>query len=362
MPPHFISGLASAPRALVARAVGLLPRAARLMYHSCRQAEATHRLWLGDGRTRQGISSFATLKRRLHRLFQGLFESLWARLFRARCLRSHRMPKIETPRASPDSARRVLVVAPHPDDESAGCAGTLLEHRRIGDRVVIACVTDGRRSGALGLAPEQMAAARFREMRIAAEFFDSQLEWWGLPEMEWEEHQLSDLLEPLIARMNPDLAYVPSCIDYHPEHLRIARVLAQSLFRLAPALQLRLYPVQVPLMPSPANVLVPIRDASSVEQAIRCHRTQIGSLVPTLRRRRYAAALAGLPGLAEAFWELDAREYARLHGRLSSIQPSTFRGLRYWAFSDPLSYLKGMGLRRRLAEAYARTAPLRGPR
>ncbi len=242
-------------------------------------------------------------------------------------------------------------MAPHPDDESAGCAGALLEHRRVGDQVVIACVTDGRRSGALGLRPERMAAARFEEMKTAAEFLDSRLEWWGLPEMEWEDHELSDRLEALVARTNPDLVYVPSGIDFHPEHQRVARVLAQSLLRLTPTLRLRIYPIQVPLMPFPANVLVPIRDASSVEQAIRCHRTQIGSLVPTLRRRRYAAALAGLPGLAEAYWELDAGEYARLHGtELSSIEPSTFRGLRYWAFSDPLAYLTGIKLRRRLSE------------
>src|SRR5688500_13357690 len=52
------------------------------------------------------------------------------------------------PCASPGGLR-VLVVAPHPDDEVAGCAGTILLHRGAGDAVTVLKATDGRRSRAL---------------------------------------------------------------------------------------------------------------------------------------------------------------------------------------------------------------------
>jgi LmbE family N-acetylglucosaminyl deacetylase len=38
---------------------------------------------------------------------------------------------------------RILVIAPHPDDETLGCGGTLLKHRASGDEVVWCIVTRG---------------------------------------------------------------------------------------------------------------------------------------------------------------------------------------------------------------------------
>ena len=40
-----------------------------------------------------------------------------------------------------NTSNSVLVVAPHPDDETLGCGGTLLRHTSNGDRVVWLIVT-----------------------------------------------------------------------------------------------------------------------------------------------------------------------------------------------------------------------------
>src|SRR5258705_520985 len=80
---------------------------------------------------------------------------------------------------------RVLVIAPHPDDE-LGCGGTLLLHARAGDEVHVAYVTDGRGSGVGGLTPDEMARRRKEEaaavtpvLRLAG------MRWLGLREYEW---------------------------------------------------------------------------------------------------------------------------------------------------------------------------------
>src|SRR5687767_6864064 len=46
---------------------------------------------------------------------------------------------------------RVMVVAPHPDDETLGCGGTIAKHAAAGDQVEVLIITDGGASRARGL-------------------------------------------------------------------------------------------------------------------------------------------------------------------------------------------------------------------
>jgi LmbE family N-acetylglucosaminyl deacetylase len=52
----------------------------------------------------------------------------------------HRFPPLEDPALLP---RRVLVVAPHPDDEVLGCGGMIAWHAARGDAVAVLELTDG---------------------------------------------------------------------------------------------------------------------------------------------------------------------------------------------------------------------------
>ena len=284
------------------------------------------------------------------RAVQGAFESLWAFGFRlaGRLLRPR--PRIVRPGAGSGEGRPVLVVAPHPDDEVAGCAGALLEHRRRGDRVIVACATDGRRSRAFGLGPDEMAARRRGEAEDAAGVLGVELEWLGIREGRWQLEELTGRLRELLRRHEPDLVYAPSRVDFHCEHERVARALAAALGDGPAPRRLRVYPVQVPLTATLANVVVPTRDLPRVRRALRCYVTQLGALSCCLRPRRYSAGLYRLPGPAEEFWQLDPGQYRRLHHQPPE-RPlvETFRGLRHYAWSDPLAYLRGLGERRRLA-------------
>jgi N-acetylglucosamine malate deacetylase 1 len=259
----------------------------------------------------------------------------------------------ETSRWFSPGNQQVLVIAPHPDDEAIGCAGTLLRHSLSGDCVCVAIATDGRRSRALK-DPNEMAAERKREASNAARLMGNErLEWIGLPEGDWQVPQLQELLRSLVGQIKPNIIYSPSRIDFHPEHFAVAHSLALALGELGAAhtddLRVRVYQVQVPLTPLLSNL---VADVSSVypqcEAVLRAYRSQAGSVECAYRLRRYCASWHRIAGQAEEFWELPADRFIALHSDSPANWSQVFRGLRNFPLTDPLAYLAGGNERRRL--------------
>jgi LmbE family N-acetylglucosaminyl deacetylase len=241
-----------------------------------------------------------------------------------------------------------LVLTPHPDDETLGCGGSLIHHHRAGDKVRVIQVTDGRASRAGGLGPDEMARRREAEAREAMATLEVDLVWLGFPEDGWREHELLGPLSEQMADAQPAVIYAPSPIDYHPEHLRVARVLADIV-----TTPVRVYELGVPLGADLTNL---VADTTSVEPlrraALAAYRTQTLGTSNLRRLRRYAGAYWQGGGVAEPFWEISAEAFRAVvaSARTRSVQ---FRGLRGRAFGDPLSYLVGRTERRRLARLAA---------
>jgi len=246
--------------------------------------------------------------------------------------------------------QRVLVIAPHPDDEVAGCAGAILLHLLAGDDVTVVFVTDGRRSRALSVPPEAMATHRHAEARAAMDVLGVEdWEWFGFPEGEWNEHAVTARCAAVLARRQPHLLYVPSRVDFHPEHEAVARAVAAALGAGGKA-RVRIYQIQVPLTRILTNVVAPLDEVwSRTESAFLAYGSQAGSLRSCLRMRRYAARAHGVPGQAEEFWEMSAAAFAALHAA-PPARPlvETFRGVRRVSLTDPMAYLVGRAARRRL--------------
>src|SRR5690349_15743306 len=57
---------------------------------------------------------------------------------------------------------RVMVIAPHPDDETFGCGGAIALHRQLGHPVDIVFLTNGER-GIAGKKPDEVSSIRKAE-------------------------------------------------------------------------------------------------------------------------------------------------------------------------------------------------------
>jgi LmbE family N-acetylglucosaminyl deacetylase len=218
-------------------------------------------------------------------------------------------------------AERILVIAPHPDDEAIGCGGAVCLHRRQGDSVHVVFLTSGERYTD-DVPAETNRSVREAEACQAGRILDVEgLDFLGLPDLGLSAciDQAAGRLRPLLEAREPNVLYLPHPEESHPDHaaalpiVRAALAGLSSPFRLP---ELRGYEVW-----SPLTRYQWVEDVSAVMpqklRAIRCYRSQ-------LRLFRYDAAVRGLnryrgilgaaSRYAEAFVSLDVR--------LSPVDPS----------------------------------------
>ena len=126
-----------------------------------------------------------------------------------------------------DAARRVLVLAPHPDDETIGCGGLLAQLAARGVPAKVLLVSDGSGAGAL---PAGTAETRQQEFRAALQRLGGlDCEFLGLPDGALE--QVADLparLRRAIQAFAPNWVFGPAARDPHRDHRTVAAALQCS--------------------------------------------------------------------------------------------------------------------------------------
>ncbi|MCB1313073.1 MAG: PIG-L family deacetylase [Sedimentitalea sp.] len=148
--------------------------------------------------------------------------------------------------------RPILVVAPHPDDESLGCGG-LLAAAFAGDGARVICMTDGAASHPRSRQwpADRLARVRRGELLLALKHLGGQpsdLSWFGLPDSALcllDEPRLQDVAERLAetaACIGARHVFTPSPEDHHEDHRATTR-LVDRVWRADPALRLFHYPV-----------------------------------------------------------------------------------------------------------------------
>jgi len=114
-------------------------------------------------------------------------------------------------------AKRVLVIAAHPDDELLGCGGTVALHTRAGDAVtsVIVCEGESLRYGTQGVGQ----AEHIR--RAAATLGVTDVRALGFPDQRLDTMPLTDVITPLdriVKEVRPSVVYCQFGGDINRDH------------------------------------------------------------------------------------------------------------------------------------------------
>lgn len=221
---------------------------------------------------------------------------------------------------SPPSGKRILVLAPHPDDEIIGPGGTLIGAVRTGSSITVAFLTCGRN--------RTEGTVRYREacdvthgLGFAAQFLG--YDEGSIPGVDGDVERLRDV----ISECDPQIVFVPFMLDDHADHRQASALLTAAVLggTLSGAVEVWAYQVYTTI---PANVVVNISVfADDKARAIREYQSEATvrdwahwSLGLNAFCSRYLNR-SSEPLYAEMFFVMPASEYASLCRRYFDRNP-----------------------------------------
>ena len=139
--------------------------------------------------------------------------------------------------------KKIVVFAPHPDDETWGCGGTIAKKIREGYEVQIVIMTDGRYAfqSVLGIdsdpTPEELKEIRREEVKRAVKILgvpEENMVFLDFVDGELENHE-NEAVEKVVKILNendPAEIYIPYKKDGHPDHRATYRIVKNAIKKL----------------------------------------------------------------------------------------------------------------------------------
>lgn len=220
---------------------------------------------------------------------------------------------------SQPAGERVVVLAPHPDDETLGCGGTIRLLIEAGKKVKVVFLTSGDKGDpAAAIYGGGYSLLREKEAEKALSILGvSDYEFLRFPDREIHR-EYKDVLKGLlkiVEEFMPDVIYSPSLIELNPDH-RAAAALSMEIQRISAhgspeegnTSQVRVifYEVSTPLRP---NILVDITPVyGKKRRAVKRYKSQLR----IMDYLRHISALniartltVNRPRYVEAFWYIE---------------------------------------------------------
>lgn len=219
-----------------------------------------------------------------------------------------------------ESNKRILVLAPHPDDEVIGAGGSIIKHRKKDNFVHVGFITDGRNGRLKSSNMDDTITIRRNETAIVCEFLDVEYSWLNAPDGEFfPEDIYIKKIQQLILDVKPDYIYIPHYRDKHRDHFFTNLLLylscSDETFReeaILENIEILAYEVWSPLNP---NVFVNITEEYKYKElAMKKYTSQI-ALIPYERImsgiNKYRVSLFPLHSTlyVEAFYHCDCINY-----------------------------------------------------
>ena len=219
----------------------------------------------------------------------------------------------------------ILVIAPHSDDETLGCGGTLALLRQQGCHIKVVIMTDGSQGDPLGYTHGDVVNCRQRESIAALNLLGiDDIVFLGETDGDFRytpavAKQITSILDTFVAQW----ILLPSVLDYHRDHVAISLSVLSVWQQRGCQERVFLYEIWQPV---PATWMVDVTPVLALkQQAMQCYQLP-------LKYGDYAAAFFGImryrgvylgeqsEKYAEAFLELEVTSWQSVLSQLFSLR------------------------------------------
>lgn len=197
---------------------------------------------------------------------------------------------------------KILVFAPHNDDEVLGVGGTIAKYASEGHDVYVCEVTSGKDQERLANIQSEAHAAH--QLLGVKETIFLGLPVVGLTDMPYKE--LNQSFNDVVKRIKPDIAYIPHKGDMHIDHTMVAESAMVALRPVSNPQLKAIYAYETLSetewnIPTPDNLFIPTVWSDISEtfdkklEAMKCYKSQLYDF-PHPRSLEAIEALAKLRG------------------------------------------------------------------
>lgn len=117
--------------------------------------------------------------------------------------------------------KKILVLAPHADDEVLGCGGTIYKYSKKGCQINVAVLTNANK-GAEELFSKNLIKKIRKEASEANKILNvKNLMFYDLPAPRLDQYpiyKIANLIQEILKKIKPDTIFIPSEKDMHVDH------------------------------------------------------------------------------------------------------------------------------------------------
>ncbi|MCL5795575.1 MAG: PIG-L family deacetylase [Patescibacteria group bacterium] len=214
----------------------------------------------------------------------------------------------------------ILVLAPHPDDDTFACGGSLAQHSQNDQQISVIYLCDGSKGTIDGKINSSLIELRKNEAKNANQIIGvNDSHFWKFKDGKLSANKTAiNLLRTHLLKFKPDLIYVPNLVDNHPDHLATNEILYKALKIINKKQEfnplISQYELWTPVFP---NRIIDITNVHIIKnKAMLCHQSQLktkGYANAINSLNSYRAQINGINGYAEAYLITSFALYSKLY-------------------------------------------------
>lgn len=146
-----------------------------------------------------------------------------------------------------DPQNNVLIISPHPDDETLGCGGTILKMISMGVNITVVLLSDGA-AGGKASDIKQIRRNEFLKSKEILGYTSSIHLNFPDSKLQLHKKEIEKQLYNIISHSNPALIFIPYFLDANLDHIIANMVLAKVLNKInSVSLKIAQYEIWTPI-------------------------------------------------------------------------------------------------------------------